>query len=166
MECGMLVDVARGQPLFEGLSAEHMDKLAGMASLVRFAPDEIIFREGDKSHYFYLVQSGRVALEFNTPGRVLTVETLTVGDELGLTSFLEDGTRPLQARALDPVEALRFDGELLRKVCMEDQALGYALEHRLLKVFTNRLQATLLQLLDMYGSDPSRHKAAPAKSSS
>jgi CRP-like cAMP-binding protein len=166
MECSTLVDVARGQPLFEGLSAEHMDKLAGMASLVRFAPDEIIFREGDKSHYFYLVQSGRVALEVNAPGRVLTVETLTVGDELGLTSFLEEGTRPMQARALDPVEALRFDGELLRKVCLEDRELGYALEHRLLKVFSDRLQATLLQLLDMYGSDQDRHKGVQSKISS
>jgi len=147
----------------EGLGPEHLDRLAAMATLVRFAADQIIFREGDKSHHFYLIQSGRVALEVNAPGRVLTVETLVVGDEMGWSSFLEDGTRPFQARALDPVEAIRFDGELLRQVCMEDRELGYALEHRLLKVVSGRLQATLLQLLDMYGPDPSHHKPASAK---
>jgi hypothetical protein len=55
-----------------------------------------------------------------------------------------------QARALDQVEAIAFDGIEVMKLCREDTALGFEFMHRLLNVVSERLHATRLQLLDMY----------------
>ena len=163
MECKSLFEGAREQPFLKGLSAEHVEKIMTMASEVQFTADEIIFREGAKSDFFYLLLSGKVALEIRTSGHILRVQTLGVGDELGWSSYLEEETRRFQARALVQVQALRFDGARLRKACKEDRELGYALEHRLLQVVSSRLNATLLQLSDIYTPPKSSQKAVAAK---
>ncbi|MGC9973724.1 MAG: cyclic nucleotide-binding domain-containing protein [Bryobacteraceae bacterium] len=162
MECSSLFEGAREQPFLKGLSAEHIEKMMAMASEVRFAADDIIFREGEKSDFFYLLLSAKVAPEVCTSGHILRVQTLGEGDELGWSSYLEEETRRFQARALVRVQALRFEGARLRKACTEDRDLGCALEHRLLQVVSGRLQATLFQLLDMYGPPKSGQKAAHA----
>lgn len=150
MEIRSLLAVAGELPFLKGLSEEHVGKLMALAGEARFSADDIIFREGEKSDFFYLILSGKVALEVRTSGHVLRVQTLEVGDELGWSSFLEDEPKRFQARALVRVHALKFEGAQLRKACAEDRELGHALEHRLLQVVSSRLQATLLQLSDIY----------------
>jgi CRP/FNR family cyclic AMP-dependent transcriptional regulator len=163
MKCKSLFEGAREQPFLKGLSAAHIEKIMAMASEVRFSADEIIFREGAKSDFFYLLLSGRVALEMRTSGHILTVQTLGAGDELGWSSYLEEETRCFQARALVQVQTLRFEGARLRKACEEDRAFGYALVQRLLHVTSSRLQATLLQLSDIYTPPKSSQEAVAAK---
>ena len=46
---------------------------------------------------------------------------------------------------------LAFDGACLRGKCADDHALGYELLTRFVGVIVERLQATRLQLLDVYG---------------
>jgi len=157
MEIKSLLAVARELPFLQGLSDDHVEKLMALASEARFSADDIVFGEGEKSDFFYLLLSGKVALEVRTSGHTLRVQTLGAGDELGWSSFMEEEARRFQARALVRVQALRFAGAHLRKACAEDRELGYALEHRLLQVVSSRLQATLLQLSDIY---------SPAKSGS
>ncbi len=163
MELKSFAEMAQEQPFLDGFSAGHIDKLAAMASAAQFAADQIIFRQGEESDVFYLLVSGQVALELGAPGRILRVQTLGEGDELGWSSFLEMETRRFQARCIEPARALSFDGARLRKACREDRDLGYALEHRLLQVVSNRLQAALLQLLDIYGPERGSHKTQQRK---
>ena len=47
--------------------------------------------------------------------------------------------------------AIAFDGACLRGKCEADPALGYDLLKLLRAVFVERLQATRLRLLDLYG---------------
>ena len=54
-------------------------------------------------------------------------------------------------QALDLTRALVFDGQCLRAKCEADHDLGYALMQRFAQVIVQRLQATRLQLLDLYG---------------
>ena len=55
-----------------------------------------------------------------------------------------------QARGLERVEALAFDGGDLLAACESDSAFGFIFMHPLLGVVAERLQATRLQLLDMH----------------
>ena len=94
--------------------------------------------------------SGKVALEISAPGRIVRVQTLGEGDELGWSSLLAGDGKQFQARSLEPVRALVFDGTRLRQTCEGDPGFGYALMARIIKVVSRRLQATRLQLLDLY----------------
>jgi len=124
--------------------------LASLARRVAFNKDETIFREGDVKHEFFLLLKGRVALEMMAEGKPLRVHTLEGGDELGWSAVIMNRGKHFQARALEPVEALAFDGYELLERCRQDNAFGYKIMHRLLGVVSERLQAARLQVLDMY----------------
>lgn len=145
-----LSEILHGLPFAEEFEPHHLEVLTALACEVRFDRDWIIFREGDECGTFYLVLSGRVALELRGPHRSFLIQTLGPGDELGWSSVLMKDGRHFQARALEPVRALAFEGARLLEVSKEDPTFGYALMYRLLGVVSKRLQATRLQLLDMY----------------
>ena len=128
----------------------HFEKLRALAREVRFSPDQIIFREGDDTHDFYLIAQGRVGLEIVIPDGIVRVHTLTAGDELGWSAVLMGQGKYFQARALEAVEMYAFDGNRLIEACRQDTAFGYALMHRLLGVVASRLQSTRMQLIDSF----------------
>jgi CRP-like cAMP-binding protein len=145
-----VVTLLQRHPFVEEFQPQHIEKLASMATRVRFERDQVIFREGDECGEFYLIMNGLVALEIAAPDHVLRVQTLSAGDELGWSAILMGRRKHFQARALERSEALAFDGGELLIACKQDAAFGYVLMHRLLGVVAERLQATRLQVLDMY----------------
>jgi len=150
MSAATLMTLLRKHPFVEEFQPEHIDKLRAMAREVNFAPGETIFREGDDCHDFYLIISGRVALEVEEADHVLRVQTLSAGDEFGWSAILMGRRKHFQARALEHVEALALDGPKLLAACREDKGFGFALMYRMLGVVSERLQATRLQLHDMH----------------
>jgi CRP-like cAMP-binding protein len=145
----VLADIER-HPFSQGLTPEHCATLAALGSRVHYAKDAVIFAEGDERHEFFFLLEGRVALEMAAQGRMLRVHTLEAGDELGWSSVLSGRGKFYQARALEPVEAVRFDGYELLEKCRSDHHFGYKIMHRLVGVVSERLQAARLQVLDMY----------------
>ena len=150
MKSENFLEIVKGHPFMKELLPEHLDKLGELAQDARFERDQIIFREGDASSFFYLLLSGKVALEVTAVGRTIRIQTVSDGQELGWSSVLPSEGKHFQARALSSVRALVFDGARLREACAEDPSFGYALLRRLLAVVADRLQATRVQLLDMY----------------
>jgi CRP/FNR family cyclic AMP-dependent transcriptional regulator len=123
----------------------------------RAEPGEHLCREGDPADRFYLILSGVVALEIAVPGRdAVLIETLHDGDLLGWSWLFEPHRWQFDARVVEPAELLVFDGACVRERCEADPALGYAFMQRFAAVMVERLQATRLQLMDVYGHDAAR----------
>ena len=149
MNSESLATVLGRQPFVQDFQPHQIEKLAALAKRVRFEADQVLFREDEECHEFYLILSGLVALEIAPPGRTFRVDTLSSGDELGWSSLLGRG-RAFQARALAATETLSFEAGALRAMCEADTSFGYALMLRLLGVVAGRLQATRLQVLDSF----------------
>ncbi len=97
--------------------------------------------------------AGRVALEVNVPGRgPFQLESCGEGGVLGWSWLFPPYKWHFDARAVGLVGALAFDGACLRGKCEGDHDLGYELHRRFEAVLIDRLQATRLRLLDLYGS--------------
>jgi CRP-like cAMP-binding protein len=150
METANRLALLREQPFVEGLTPAQIERLASLAREVRYDRGHVLFREGEECDDFYLIVSGLVALEIAPPEGSFRVDTLSAGDELGWSSFLMGRGRQFQARVLRDLHALAFSGADLRVLCEEDTAFGYELMRRLLGVVADRLQATRLQVMDMY----------------
>ncbi len=104
---------------------------------------------------FFLLREGSAALETFAPGRGrLIVETLHPGELVGWSWLFPPYRAHFDVRALEPVRALSFDGACLRGKCETDHDLGYELQLRFSQVLIERLDATQLRLLDLYGSRP------------
>jgi CRP-like cAMP-binding protein len=140
----------RQHPFTHGFWPDHIARLSAMSAELRFQPDELIFHEGDHSSLFYLLISGNVALEVISPGRPVRVDTLFAGEVLGWSSVTGDNGKQFQARALEEVHVLAFDGARLRHAFEQDYAFGFWFMRAILTVMSGRLQAIRTQLLDIY----------------
>jgi CRP-like cAMP-binding protein len=138
---------------FRGLDPKHLKLIAGCAKNVRFAAGKLLFREGGDADAFYALRGGSVAVELHAPGKpAVTVQTLGEGEILGWSWLFPPYRWQFDARAREEVRATVFDGACLRKKCDADPVLGYALMKRLARLVSRRLEATRLQLMDLYGS--------------
>ena len=59
-------------------------------------------------------------------------------------------------RATERVLAIEMDGVCMRNKCEDNHHLGYDLMKRFSSVMAHRLEATRLQLLDVYGMEEVR----------
>jgi len=145
-----ILAMLRHHPFVAEFEPWQIEKLATLAREIRFERDQVLFHVGDECSEFYLIVSGIVALEIAAPGHVFRVQTLFAGDELGWSALLMGRGKHLQARTLERVDALAFEGSELLAACREDTLFGFTFMQRLLGVVAERLQATRLQLLDAY----------------
>jgi len=123
-----------------------------LTTVTQFATDQAIFHSGGVARVLYLIRNGDVALEVAAPGAgTRIVATLHAGDALGWSWMFPPYRWAFDARALAPTEAIVIDGEKLRQCAAADHELGYQVVWRVAREMADRLQATRLQLLDVYG---------------
>ncbi|MGO9496462.1 MAG: Crp/Fnr family transcriptional regulator [Solirubrobacteraceae bacterium] len=138
-------------PVFDGLERDQLELIAGCGRNEHVESGAFLMREGEPAERFFLIRRGSVALEVRAPGRTLTIETLHAGDPVGWSWLFSPYRWQIDARALEPCELIGFDGVCLRGKCEADHDLGYQLMRRFVENLLDRLQATRLQLLDVYG---------------
>ena len=147
-----LEPLLRDHKFFAGLDPGYLSLIAGCAANEVFPADAFLFREGEPAQTFYLIREGKVALEIAAPGRgALVVQTLGEGDVAGFSWLIAPHHWEFDGRAVERVRAVRMDGTCLRAKFDDDPRLGYELMRRFARLTVNRLQATRLQLLDVYG---------------
>jgi len=136
---------------FNGMEERLLQILVGCACNARFDQGEVIFREGEEADNFYLIRNGRVALEVSSDGRgPLTISTLEDGDILGWSWLTSPYRFKFTARTVKPTRVIPLDGKCLREKSEKDKELGYELLKRFVPIIEDRLQATRLQLLNVY----------------
>lgn len=131
-----------------GMPNGPLAELAKSASITSFPAGRRIFEEGGNANRFWLIRSGRVALDLGlTGGGRVTIEMLGMGDVLGLSWLLPPFRWTFGAVALGPVEAFEFDAPPVRERCACDPVLDYELTRRFIGISAHRLHATRLRLL-------------------
>ncbi len=140
-------------PVFAGLPAEHLQLIAGCAGTMHARAGEELFRDGDAADAFYVVRHGAIALEAHAPtGPPLVIETMHAGDVVGWSWLVPPYRWNFDGRVVEDLRAIGFDAACLRGKAEADPALGYELLQRFAGLMLERLQATRLRLLDVYGA--------------
>jgi len=138
-------------PLFSGMEQRDLQTLAGCARNVRFESADVIFREGEQANDFYLIRTGKVALQLFADRRgPLTILNLAEGEVLGWSWLSPPYRWKFTARALETTRAISLDGKCLREKAERDHDLGYELLKRFVHVIEERVQATSSRLLNVY----------------
>lgn len=138
-------------PFLADLDPAFTSLMVGCAKNVRFNRGDYLFREGDPADKFYLIREGKVAVEIFAPQRTpIIVSTLGEGEILGWSWLLPPYQWKLNARALEYLRAIALDGKCLRNKCEQNHDLGYEVLKRFARIIEQRLEATRMQLLDVY----------------
>ena len=128
-----------------------LGELSSIGSCVDFEAGTVIFLEGDEHDSIYFVGDGQVRLDMQTThGQRRTVLTAGPGDLLAWSSLVSKGVMTSTAIAIDPVQAVVFNINELNALLHRDYRLGYHFMRRVAKAISQRLNATRLQLLDLF----------------
>lgn len=147
-----LSQILSEQPFVKGMQAEHIKFLTGCTANVKFQPGEYLFREGDPASLLYLIREGEAAVQVYSPGvGARTLATITAGEIAGWSWVVSPYVSHFDVVAHSLVRAISVDAECLRNKCMVDPVFGYEVLSRMVLVMEQRLEASRLQLLDVYG---------------
>jgi len=123
-----ILDVLRQAALFDGLSPQELEAIAGLCRPRSFASGEIITTQGEQGDELYIVGQGFVEVTLVNPegGEPRSVVQLGPGQLVGEMALLDRGPRSATVRALT-------DGALVQTVqrgaflelCQSQPHLGY-----------------------------------------
>ena len=100
---------------------------------------------------------GRVALRTLVPERGdITILTVEPGTSTCWSALVPPYRATSTGVAIEPIEAIVFEGPTLRAALREDCELAQALYPRLLVAVARRLNATRVQLLDLFAAEQVR----------
>jgi CRP-like cAMP-binding protein len=146
-----LESIVAKHPFFEGLEHPYLELITGCASNLVFKPDSILFREGEEATQFFSIREGTLKLGVHVPGQgEIVLQTIHAGEIVGWSWLFPPYRWHFTGRAANEVRTLAFDGACLRRKCDADPGLGYEFLKRFSRIMMERLQATRLQLIDMY----------------
>ncbi|MCA8998251.1 MAG: cyclic nucleotide-binding domain-containing protein, partial [Planctomycetaceae bacterium] len=113
-----------------------------------------IFREGEVATSIFIVQQGHVVLEICASG-VGCRQILTVGpgELLGWSATLKQAKFTATARAQDAVRLIEIDGAQSLAIWAQHPELGYEFMKLVALAMAKRINATRIQLLNVYGND-------------
>jgi CRP/FNR family cyclic AMP-dependent transcriptional regulator len=146
-----VAEVLHRSPFCSRLTRAERLRLASIATIRRVAAGEELVREGDETTELGIINTGRVALRLRVPERgAMTVLTVEPGDVYGWSAVVAPHRSTSTIVAVEDTEAVVFEAARLRELLFEDEPLAAALYPCLLRVIARRLEATRLQLLDLF----------------
>ena len=150
-------DLLVGHPFFDGMDPAIIDMIAGCGKNVLFHAGEHLAERDKEADCFYAIRHGTVASELHVPpaGRV-TIQTARAGEIVGWSWIFPPYRWSVDLRATELVRAVHFDAACLKKKCEDDPATGYDIMKRFATLLGKLIDATQLQLMDIYGSRPGR----------
>jgi len=135
-------------PFLAGMNRTQLALLTDCAVTRHFNLGQTILRQGEVANGFYLIETGKVALESEAGlGKSIVIQTIGQGGLLGWSWMFPPYIWQFTARAIEPTTALFFYAAILREYCEKDHSLGYELLKRISAVMVTRLQAAHHQIV-------------------
>ena len=118
----------RSVPVFAELTDDFIESLRDSVELVRYAPGQVICKQGEPADGFYLVRIGFVKVSQAHPGGEMVLAYLSRGDYFGETGLLLGDLRTATCTALDHVELVRMGAADFSRMVEEFPAVRRKLE--------------------------------------
>jgi CRP/FNR family cyclic AMP-dependent transcriptional regulator len=100
-------DALRNVPLFAGLEAADLQRLARILVPRQYEAGDVIIREGDEAVGFFVVSSGKVRVVKDLGrDKEQVLATLTPGEFFGETALLDGYPRTASVQAVEKTECL------------------------------------------------------------
>jgi CRP-like cAMP-binding protein len=146
-------EILRRYPFFAHLDEEELAQIAMIAEESSFEKGDTIFKEGQKADSLYLLEEGSVDLFYHTQEehdprtiRKFLVGEINPGEVFAISVFIDPFILTATAVAAQKGEFLKIKGAELRAMFDKDNRMAYHLMVQLMKVFSDRLYFTRVQL--------------------
>jgi CRP/FNR family transcriptional regulator, cyclic AMP receptor protein len=138
------------------MAADDQRILAHIATRRRLRAGDFVYTQGDPARHFYIVESGRVRVFYQTPaGREPTVIYRGRGHLFGISHLAESGRRVTSAQALEPTAIWAIANEDLDEVTRRLPSLALGI----IKSLASRLRDVMV-LVESVATWPARLRVA------
>jgi hypothetical protein len=134
-------DPARTIPLFAGLRPNEARIAVLMGQIKRFAPGEIIVRQGDMGSEMYVIIQGHTQVFAGTGGERKYILDMQRGEVFGDMALVRHSRRTADVVASDPVEVLAVDQRFLERLQRRYPRIASKVLLNLTRIVSDRLQS-------------------------
>jgi CRP-like cAMP-binding protein len=146
-----MFETLRNLRFLREIPEEDLQQIASIATLAAYPANGLLFREGSILNRIFIVVEGNVALELKAAGQEpRRIHTVGEGELLGWSPILNEQAMTATARALTPTKAVSLFAAQVLALCHHNPRFGFLFMQRLAEALAARLNATRLQLLDVY----------------
>jgi len=139
----MDVDILKNIFLFESLTEEELEKIAGIIEKEEFSEGSTVFKEGDKGEKFYIIYSGSVRVSQSISGtgeEALTI--LEKGNFFGEMALIDDAPRSADLIVHEQTELLVISKKNFDDLLFFDKDIAYKILWAFVRTFSSRLRET------------------------
>lgn len=151
-------DALRRWELFSHFNEQQLALLAGCTSRARWPEGQTVLRQGDPTRESYLIETGGVRIQRDTPYGVFSLAELTPGELFGETAFVDRQARSGDAVTTTDSDLLTLNPLALGDLMQGDPRLSVALYWCFWKSLSSKLRDTNEQLTRFFsetGQPPS-----------
>ncbi len=141
-EIALKLNLLRKMPLFQHLSYVELCEVLNVAELLSFAPEQVVFREGDIGEELYIVLEGRVAVR---KGEV-ELALIGPGGHVGEMAIMDKSERSASVVAAMESRLICLGRKPLFRLMKKDKEIAVKLLWCFVQVLNGRLRATNVNL--------------------
>ncbi len=123
---------------FTGMAHGFVKDIMANIEKIAYAADDVIFREGDETRYFYILIKGHVKLRIGREGLMVYVVN-RAGECFGWSSLLDRPHFSASALCAAPTSLMRFEKTHVRRIIQEDPDNGLIFMERIASMLGDRL---------------------------
>jgi len=119
------LDQMRNVKELAGIDPEMLEKLGAIGEVVSAPKGTLLFHQGDRAEYYYILREGKVALEFREAEGLANTEMVGPGMGVGCSSLAGLTAYMSDARCEEASILLRWPQSKLRHLFNQHDRLGY-----------------------------------------
>lgn len=117
-------------PLFAGLSAEQLGKIAALAQVRTYTAREVVVNQGEPARALFAIVRGRLKVASSGPdGRDSVLGIMAEGEVFGEVALLDGGLRSATCTAIEPCELLVIDRAQFMDLLEKSPGIAVGLLH-------------------------------------
>ena len=140
------VHLLRRVPLFSKIDPARLKLLAFTSDRLVFAPDDVLFKQGQAGDAAYFILSGSATVEIETPTGNLAIATINEHEIVGEIAILCDVPRTATVRAAGELVALRITKDRFFTLLAEFPEMAV----EMMRELARRLEVTTARLREAH----------------
>jgi CRP-like cAMP-binding protein len=148
-----MIDLLKQARVFKEFTRQELQEIAKICEKISFKNEERIFEAETPAKYLYIVVKGAVALNFKVTHyhalKEMTLDRKFRGEAFGWSALTEPYHYTLSAKAMQDSELLRIKEEDIKRLCAEDNHLGYILMKNIAEIIGERFASVQKIVIDL-----------------
>lgn len=142
-----MLSLLSGISLFEGLSPRQIEVLRPLFDDYSCPPDTVIFRQGDRADFLYLITEGHAQIQYKPyDGPPISLARLKPGDAFGWSAMVGNPVYSSGILSSSALKAIRIRGVDLARLCREHPTTGTVILNRLARGVSGRWKDARVQV--------------------